>query len=86
MQQNTLRFRVHSNVPGTEMKRVIFEGQEVEASVPNAIVELAWDSKDNRDHGSLTLKFAGGDMAWARDTFVQDGEVDLSFSPVKSNE
>ena len=77
-----LLYRVHSVTHGTQMQELMFEGAPVQAAIPNMVVELAWDVKDGRDHGSLTLKFVGTDMAWAKETFVQDGQVEVSFTPV----
>lgn len=78
---NTLRFRVHSVVPGTQTAKVMFEGVEVESEIRNSIVEITWDGPQ-RDHGTLTLRFAGQDIPWAQDTFVQDGYVDVTFTKV----
>lgn len=77
-----LLYRVHSVVPGTQMQMIEFEGHEVEAAIPNLEVELSWDGKDGRQHGSQTLRFVGQDMAAAREIFVQDGMVELSYSKV----
>jgi hypothetical protein len=79
-----LVYRVHSVVPGTQMQDITFEGQPVQAAIPNMVVELSWDVKDGRDHGSLTMKFVGADIPWAKETFVQDGEVAVSFAKVEA--
>ena len=77
---STLRYRVHGVTRGSRTVQVTFEGVETNAEIPSLDVELAWDSKDNRDHGSLALRFVGQDIEWARQMFVADAEVDLTFN------
>lgn len=85
MAEKTLRYRVHGVNTGQQPAQIEFEGATIDALVPSLSVELAWDNKDNRYHGSLALTFVGGDVAWARGVFVQDGEVDLSFEAVEGS-
>jgi hypothetical protein len=78
-QQQQLKYRVHGVSSGTQRTKVVFEGAEVEAEVPSLSIELSWDSKDNRDHGSLALNFVGADIVWAKETFRQDEEISITF-------
>jgi hypothetical protein len=80
---STLTYRVHSVVPGQQSTKVEFEGAMVDASIPSLEVELTWDTKDGRDHGSMTLRGVGKDIGWMKDTFVQDGEVLVNFAKVE---
>ncbi len=77
-----LRYRVHGITAGTQIATVMFEGAPLEASIPNVIIELTYAGQDGRDHGSLTLKFTGADVAWASQTFTVDGLVDADFTKV----
>jgi hypothetical protein len=81
--QPTLRYRVHgiNEVPKT--RKVMFEGNEVEAVMHALEVELSWDDKDGRDHGSMTLRFMGAEeVNRARSVFAVDGHVEAHFSKV----
>jgi hypothetical protein len=79
----TLTYRVHSVVPGQQSTKVEFEGAMIDASIPSLTVELSWDTKDGRDHGSMTLRGVGKDIDWMKDTFIQDSDVLVSFAKVE---
>jgi len=84
MNHPPLRFRVHGMNEVPRGRLVVFEGQEVRATMHALDVELSWDDKQGRDHGSLKLSFMGADeVNWARSVFETDREIDLTFSKVE---
>jgi hypothetical protein len=80
---HSLRYRVHGMNEVPQIRKVMFEGKEIEAPLPALEVELSWDMKDGRDHSTTTLRFMGAEeVAWARDVFVTDGSVDVTYDKV----
>ena len=76
----TMQYKVH-NVSGSQVPvSVPFEGAQVKALVDSLEVELTSDSR----HGSTTLRFVGAEIAEAKETFLQDATVELTFKKVDS--
>lgn len=67
-----VEFRVQNVIDTTTVVKTEVEGEPMSATVPCVEVELTTESSR---HGSLTLRFVGGQVAAAREKFVKGETV-----------
>ncbi len=75
----TIEYRVHGVATVSRPVRVMFQGDEVDATVEGVEVELV--PLDDPTHGSLTWRFVGRDAANARAEFYNGGLGTITWTP-----